>query len=241
MVQHCKLAAAFIYLGVHMEVDHSPGGLQRGELVEVCGEQARRLDLVHDVLRDGPRQAEAVVGRGATTQLVDDDEGRGGGRLQDGGGLKHLSHERGDATELAVAGAHPRKDGVPDLDLGAVAWHEGPHLGQEHDDTNLADERGLAAHVGARDDLEPAAAAAKRTRVGDELNAVLRLHARVPAALQHNLSTAILPLLCPATPLCNTSGHHGPHEGNGGGHCHLGEAGQDVDLGAQGAGLQEHV
>jgi len=46
----------------------------------------------------------------------------------------------------------------------------------------LADVGGLAAHVGAGDDLEPRLAAHQAAVVGDEVHALLRLHVRVPAA-----------------------------------------------------------
>ena len=51
-------------------------------------------------------------------------------------------------------------------------------------DTDLADVGGFAGHVGAGDDLEPGLAALHVAVVGDELHAVLRLYARVPASIQ---------------------------------------------------------
>ena len=49
--------------------------LQGCELVEVGGKQRGAPNGGHEVLRDGPGQAEAVVGGGAAPQLVDDDQG----------------------------------------------------------------------------------------------------------------------------------------------------------------------
>jgi hypothetical protein len=42
--------------------------------VEVCGEEALALQLLHDVVADRPGQPEAIEGGGASAQLVDDNE-----------------------------------------------------------------------------------------------------------------------------------------------------------------------
>ena len=48
--------------------------LEGGQLVEVGREERGAADLAHQVLRDGPGQAKAVVGGRAPAQLVDDDQ-----------------------------------------------------------------------------------------------------------------------------------------------------------------------
>ena len=69
--------------------------------VRVRVDSARRAArLGGEMLRDGPRQAEAIVGRGAASELVDDHEGARRGALEDGGGLEHLGHEGRDAARL---------------------------------------------------------------------------------------------------------------------------------------------
>ena len=49
--------------------------------------------VVVDVLDDGPRDGEAVIGAGSPARLVQDDEGAVGGLVEDGGGFDHLNHE----------------------------------------------------------------------------------------------------------------------------------------------------
>lgn len=49
--------------------------LQGGELMEVGGEQGGAAEGVHEVLADGPGQAEAIVGGCAPAQLVYDHQG----------------------------------------------------------------------------------------------------------------------------------------------------------------------
>ncbi len=53
-----------------------------------AGRRARQGVHLHEVLGDGPGQAEAVVGGGAAAQLVDDDQRALRGALEDGGGLR---------------------------------------------------------------------------------------------------------------------------------------------------------
>ena len=93
--------------------------LERGELVEVRGEETEASNLVDDVpggrkriramatmterekeadgggvLGDGPGEAKAVVGARAAAQLVDDDQRALCRSLQNGRRLLHLGHER---------------------------------------------------------------------------------------------------------------------------------------------------
>ena len=64
--------------------------LQGGELVEVGGEEGGAADGGHEVLADGPGQAEAVVGAGAAPQLVDYHQRARAGSLR-GAGVTPLS------------------------------------------------------------------------------------------------------------------------------------------------------
>lgn len=47
---------------------------ERRQFVEVRGKQTEAADLWGDVFTDGPGQTEAVVGGGASAELVDDDQ-----------------------------------------------------------------------------------------------------------------------------------------------------------------------
>ncbi len=62
-------------------------------------------NIFGNVLRDGPGDAEPVIGGSAATQLIDENEAPGRGVLQDARRLQHLSHEGGDSLHLAVGGA----------------------------------------------------------------------------------------------------------------------------------------
>ena len=68
-------------------------GCQRGELVEVGGEQRpAAVDLVQ-MLDHGPGEREAVIGGGAASDLVQDHEAARAGEIQDPCGLDHLDHK----------------------------------------------------------------------------------------------------------------------------------------------------
>ena len=105
-----------------------------------------------DVLDHGPGQGQAVVGRRAAADLVEDDEAARRGGVEDHGGLGHLHHEGGAAARQVVGGADAGEDAIDDRAAGGLGGHKGTHLGQDGDQRGLAQVGGLAAHVGAGDD-----------------------------------------------------------------------------------------
>jgi len=145
-----------------------------------------------DALRDGPREAEAVVRRRAAPELVDDDEAIARRLAQDGARLEHLGHEGRHALELRVAGADAAQDRVEDGHLGARAGHKGADLGEERDEGRLADEDRLAAGVRTRDDAELARVALEVDVVGDKVDALLHLEARVARLVELEAAGAAL-------------------------------------------------
>mmetsp|Transcript_11407 Transcript_11407/g.23002 ORF Transcript_11407/g.23002 Transcript_11407/m.23002 type:complete len:371 (-) Transcript_11407:782-1894(-) len=174
-------------------VDHRAVALrQLSELMEVGGEERTAAHLGDNVLGDGPREAEAVIGGSASAQLVDDHEGALGGTLEDGGRLEHLRHERRDATRLAITGAHARQDAISDGDLRLVARHERAHLRQQHIDPCRANVRRLATHVRAGDHLQRRLAADELDVILDEANALHALDTRVTASAQQHTLAGVL-------------------------------------------------
>ncbi len=94
-----------------------------GEFVVVRGEEGARA-FVAEVFGDGPGEAEAVEGRGAAADFVEDDQGLGGGVVQDRGGLGHLDHEGGLAGVEGVIGADSGEDAVGDSDGRGLCGNE---------------------------------------------------------------------------------------------------------------------
>ena len=120
---------------------------QRGQLVEVGGEQAAAaVDLVQ-MLDHRPGQRQAVIGGGAAADLVQDHEAARPGQVQDAGGLDHLDHEGRAAAREVVGGADAGEQPVDHADMGRSRRHEAAHLGQHRDQRVLAQEGALAGHV----------------------------------------------------------------------------------------------
>ncbi len=128
-----------------------------GQLVIVRGEDRLRPCTVvrRQVFGYGPRQAQAIERGGAATDFVEDDEAAVRGRVQNGGRLLHLDHERRLAACDVVGRADARKDAVHDRELRALRRHERPGLRHQREQGDLAQIGRLAAHVrpGEDDDL----------------------------------------------------------------------------------------
>src|SRR5919107_1373476 len=125
------------------------------QLVVVGGEEREGLHVVVQVLGDGPGEAHPVVGRGAASYLVQDDQRAFGRAVQNACRFGHLHHEGRLTTRQPVLGPDPREDAVDDAQGGLVGGDIGAGLGQQGDEGHLPEVDGLAGHVRARDDLEP--------------------------------------------------------------------------------------
>ena len=120
------------------------------------GEQgAAAVDLVQ-MLDHGPGDREAVEGRGAAADLVEDDERAARRLVEDRGGLDHLDHEGRAAARQIVGGADPAEQPVDDADP-----RRSPPARSEPIWARIAISAfwrrkvDLAGHVGAGDEPEP--------------------------------------------------------------------------------------
>ena len=163
---------------------------ERRQLVIVGGEEgAAPVDLV-EMLDRRPGDGEAVEGRGAAADLVEDDQRPRAGLVEDRRGLDHLDHEGRAAAGEIVGRADPAEQPVDDADPRRLRRHIGAGLGEDGDQRVLAEEGRLARHVRAGDQPDAprlaAALGAERAVVGDEglaLGAERLLDHRVPAAV----------------------------------------------------------
>ena len=110
--------------------------------------------MIVNVLDHGPRDRQPVVGAGAAPDLVQHDQAAVRGVMQDVGRLDHLDHEGGLARRDFVLRADARKDAIHQAERGRVRRHERADLRHQHDQRDLAQKRGLAAHVRAGDDQD---------------------------------------------------------------------------------------
>ena len=138
--------------------------------------------LIRAVLQHRPGDGHAVVGGGAPSDLVQDEQGAGGGVFQHLGHLRHLHHKGGLARAQVVgrpdAGEHP----VHHPDPGGPGRDKGAHLRHEHNQGHLAHIGGFARHVGACDDGQAVRAPIHIGVVGDKQRVLQHpLHHRMAA------------------------------------------------------------
>ena len=144
---------------------------QGRQFVVVGGEQAPAAVDVVQVLERRPGDREAVPGRGAPADLVEDHQRPRPGLVQDGGGLDHLDHEGRAAPGQVVGRPDPAEELVDDADPGRPGRHVAARLGEDGDQRVLAQEGRLAGHVGAGQQPDRGRAVGLRAQVaavGDE-------------------------------------------------------------------------
>ncbi len=129
--------------------------LERTQLVIVGGEQgAAPVDVVQ-MFERRPGDRQAIEGRRAATDLVEDDEAPRRRLVQDGRGLDHLDHEGRAAARQIVGGADAAEQAIDDADGRRLGRHEGTGLRHHRDQRVLAEEGRLAGHVGAGQQPQP--------------------------------------------------------------------------------------
>ena len=121
-----------------------------------------------EVLDDGPGDTEAVVGAGAPADFIKDDEGTGGGVVEDVGRLVHLDHEGGVAAGEFVTGADTGEDTVDSADAAGVGRYPGACVRHQGDEGGLADIGRFTGHVGAGKEGNLLVGSGKVAVVGDE-------------------------------------------------------------------------
>ena len=167
---------------------------QHGQLVIVGGEQrAAAVDVVQ-MLHAGPGDGQAVEGRRAAPDLVQDDQRAVAGLVQDGRRLHHLHHEGRAAARQIVGRTHAAVEPVHHPDVRALRRHETAHLGQHGDQRVLAQEGRFTGHVRAGQQPQPVVRSEVAV-VGDEGPGVAgvqhRLHHRVTPALDREGEAAV--------------------------------------------------
>ncbi|GIX65744.1 LisH protein [Babesia caballi] len=214
------------------------GELERvgADLLEVGGEHAARADG-GDLLQAGGRDGGGVEGRGAATELVDENEGVAGGlrqrgsgkgsayRVQNGRHLLQLNQEGALALDEVVGRSQAREHALRNKrgkwPHSQPTRNKGTHLRHDRAQRGLAQQGRLAAHVGAGEQQEAVeAAAAELQVVGHEgLGVELADHGVGAAADEH------VGLAGPA--LEDLGADHGDDGALG----HGGEAAETVELG----------
>ena len=115
----------------------------------VGGAQAKRLGGVVQALNQRPGNRQAVPGRGAAANFVQDHQRPGGGPLKDLSCFAHFYQKGRSPISDVIAGANPGQHAVEHAQHRRLCWHKAARLGQDHRQRHLAHQRGLAGHVGA--------------------------------------------------------------------------------------------
>ena len=152
-------------------------GRQRGELVVMRGKQRAAAVLLVQMLDRRPGDRQAVEGRGAAPDLVEDDERALARLVEDRRGLDHLDHEGRAAAREIVGRADAAEQPVDHADPRALGRHEAAHLRQHGDQRVLAQKVDLPAMLGpvmSQSARRLPAAAAQIAIIGDERAAVAR-------------------------------------------------------------------
>ena len=145
----------------------------------IVGREERPRRLAGEVLGDGPGDGQAIEGRRAASDLVEQDQRAARRVSQDVSRLLHLDHERRLSAQDLIGGADAGEDAVDDADARLAGGDEAPHLRQQGDEGRLTQERRLPAHVGTREDEEANAIAADAEVVRDERVGEDPLHHRM--------------------------------------------------------------
>ena len=123
---------------------------QRGQLEIVGREQREAAILLGELVRDGPGERQAVEGRRAAPDLVDQHQALRRRAVEDVRGLGHLDHERRAPAGEIVGGADAREDRVERTERALPRRNERAAVRQQRDDRGLPHVGRLAAHVRAR-------------------------------------------------------------------------------------------
>ena len=151
--------------------------------------QRPATQLVVQVLDRCPGDGEAVKGRRAAADLVQDHQGARPGLVEDRGGFHHLHHEGGASSRQIVRRADPGEQPIDHADMRRGRRHEAADLRQDGDQCVLAQIGAFAGHVRAGDQPQPLCRVTVRRQVavvGDEgvtIRGQHRLHHRMPPGL----------------------------------------------------------
>ena len=202
----------------HLHVGDPGQPLERRQLQVVGGEERAAADAALQVLDNGLRDRQAIVGARAAAHFVEDHEALRRSAIEDPRGLRHLHQKRARTPREVVAGPDPREQPVDDTDAGPLRGHEAASLGHHGHQRCLADERALAAHVGPGDEQDRR----RGPTPGGEAEIVGDERAGREEFLEHRMTARVDHELAPCGDLW-------PHPAAGPGH--LGEGEEHVEHG----------
>ena len=161
-------ASPFLYR--HAGIDDLPFAAvpQLRQLMVMGSKERLGVHLVPDMLNDSPGNAHAIVGAGAATDFIEDNEAASGCILKYVGYLIHLHHEGTLTAGQIVTGSDAGEDAVYRRNPGFPCRHEAACLCHEGDDRHLTHIGRLTSHVWTGDNDDFPAVMVKDRIVGDK-------------------------------------------------------------------------
>jgi hypothetical protein len=192
LIQERDPPLPLVDVDAHPPVRHvRVGGEFLGEGVVMRREEADAADVARDVMQDGLRDGDAIVGRRAAAELVEDDERARGGFGEDLFGFGELDEEGGLGGEDVVVCAEAGHDAVAGGEAGGAGGDVAADLGEDDGDAGLrggevlverkgteksegwglyhAENGGFPGCVGAGEEVDVRGVAAEFDVVGDEV------------------------------------------------------------------------
>ena len=126
-----------------------------GKFVIMCCKKSAGAYRLRDILAHGPGNRHAIERAGTATNLIEQDEARSCGVVQNACRLIHLHKEGAFSGGKIVGSTDPGKNPVDKADFGRFGRHETPCLGKQDDESRLSQVRTLSRHVRTRDHQHP--------------------------------------------------------------------------------------
>ena len=96
---------------------------------------------------NGPGNRYTVVSAGATANFIQQYQTTVGHIVQNAGGLVHFHHKSGFASGNVIGGTHPGENFIHNADFCLFCGHKATHLGHQHNQGRLTQQRRFSGHV----------------------------------------------------------------------------------------------
>ena len=130
------------------------GLLHLVELMIVSGKQHLGMtgrDILVDVFDNSPGNGNAIVGRSASTQLVEEDKTARREIVENVGSFGHLYHESRFAQRDIIGSTNTGEDLIDNADMSRIGRHEAAHMSHKHNKCRLTKQSRLTCHVRTSD------------------------------------------------------------------------------------------
>lgn len=109
------------------------------KLMIVSGEKRLCTDIFDYIFDDGSRESDTIVGRGPTTEFIEDDEALRCRIVDYVRHLYHLGHECRLSLGDDITTSYPGEDAIDETDLSTRGWYSETTLCHEDDDGILSE------------------------------------------------------------------------------------------------------